>query len=83
MLGGEAVTVVTVNSKAFWTGMLCSREGAQCFVGTYHLHLQGQKASKQETSRSRHEAQLEIRCDTGATVSHGNGDKYILHLYLQ
>jgi hypothetical protein len=43
---------VNMKSTAFWAVTPCSLEKSWCFIGTCHLHLQGQKIV-QETSRSR------------------------------
>jgi Ca2+/H+ antiporter len=44
-VGFEAVTAVTLMSTVFWVVILCNLEKAQCFGGTYHLHVQGHRVS--------------------------------------
>jgi hypothetical protein len=40
-IGFYVLMAVTMKGEVFWVVELCTLERAQCFRGTYHLHLQG------------------------------------------
>jgi hypothetical protein len=39
-----------MKNKVVWVVTPCSSEKARCFGGTYHLHLQGLRKAKKDTS---------------------------------
>jgi hypothetical protein len=45
-VGFEVLGEVTVKSSVFWDVILCSLMVSQCFRGTYHFHLQGERVSQ-------------------------------------
>jgi hypothetical protein len=42
-VGFEVLAAVIRERMFFWLVTLCGLEKAQCFEGTYHFHLQGQR----------------------------------------
>jgi hypothetical protein len=50
--GFEVLPPAVMKFNIFWDIVPCSPYMSLCFGGTYHLHLQGRKSAKQETTCS-------------------------------